>query len=305
MTFKYDADKIKQTIQQHSLSKLLPLFEYRGSDLNQYLTIIGTPDKTDPTCYTRLEVKFDANYTTIASDTGAIQAVLGLMTKIIDLTDNKSELAPGVIVNAIKDGVEALKDIIEREEVNGTKVKMSFPVTSCGEQAQPIVATLFVRAAGRVSNADDDEGTYNPHAHGAARARLDTALQIGTDPREADWIVSARDAESGNERTYALQNATLLRGTQIVTADILPQCRTTDNVTIFDEVAGLTIYWIKLVIEAIPPERYWATFSDKFLDRMREEGITVPAPRTPAEKKMAQKIEAKKNAPAETPPETE
>jgi|TARA_R110002110_G_scaffold239586_1_gene455553 hypothetical protein len=70
-------------------------------------------------------------------------------------------------------------------------------------------------------------------------------------------------------------------------------------------VAGLTIYWIKLVIEAIPPERYWATFSDKFLDRMREEGITVPAPRTPAEKKMAQKIEAKKNAPAETPPETE
>ncbi|WP_270729200.1 hypothetical protein [Shimia sp. Alg240-R146] len=168
-----------------------------------------------------------------------------------------------------------------------------FPIETCGVDEVVILSTLSVEARGLVSNATEDKA-YNPNAFGQAFAKTHLVCNVGSDNHEADWTVSASNAAQGNIRTYRIRNATLLRGRQTVDTSVQPHCRVTDAINLWDEIAALTVSKVKLIIEVVPPKLYRRTFSDNFLDYLRENNVTIPSPVTDAEKKAEKKAKAKK-----------
>ncbi|WP_417681737.1 hypothetical protein [Roseibium sp.] len=300
MGFTVKKSDIEDSLKRSDLSLLLPLYNITGGDLSRYLSVHLTPEGTSTDCYSRAEIKLDATYSTVASDTSDLKDVLAFLSKIISLASSNTVPAPGVIINAVKDGVATLEAIIEDENVTGTPVKMTFPITACGTDPVALIATLRIEARGRISNAEKDD-EYDPNDPGQAFAKAHMVCNIGNDPREADRTVSGSDAEQANIRQYSISNWALLRGTQTVIAEVTPHCRVTDDVTVWDEIAGLTIYWVQLILETVPPERYRTTFSENFLNYLRREGVSIPDPKTKKEDKKAAKAAKAKDKKAELP----
>lgn len=294
MGFEITKTDIEASVKKNDLSLLVPLFNQTGSDLSRALTVNLTKEPGSSTCYSRAEIRLEARYTTIASDSSDLKDVLKFLEKIVSLYN--AVPSPGTIVNAVKDGVTTLEAIIENENVKGTPVKMDFPITACpASAAVAIIATLSFQASGMISNAEEDE-EYDPDEPGQAFAKAYTVCNIGTDTRETERTVSGRDAEQGNTRQYTITNWALLRGSQTVVAEVRPHCRVTDDFTVWDEIAGLTINWVQLTIEAVPPTLYRAKFDGRFLKYLKKQAITIPAAGTAKERKVEEKIRKAEDA---------
>ncbi|WP_294221172.1 hypothetical protein [uncultured Shimia sp.] len=288
MGFSVTEAVIKAAIEKNDLGLILRGYGQQ-KPLDHFLTIVLSPK--DAECLDRAEITLEANYSTVASDTSDLKDVLTYLTDLIPQLITGTP-APGVIVNGVKDGVATLERIIETENVTGTPVQMTFPITTCNAEQEAIIATLSIEARGQVSNAEQEDA-YDPNDRGQAFAKTNMVCNIGGDRLMRNRVVSATDAERGDIKTYSIANWAILRGTQTVVASVRPHCRVTDAVNIWDEIAGLTIYKLQLIIETVPPELFRTTFSDKFLGHLRDAGFAIPAPVSEAEKKAAKKAKAK------------
>ncbi|GAA6179234.1 hypothetical protein NBRC116594_06720 [Shimia sp. NS0008-38b] len=291
MGFSVTEDTIKAAISKNDLSLILRGFG-QSKPLDHFLTVVRSPKDED--CLDRVEITLEANYSTVASDTSDLKDVLTYLTDLIPQLITGTP-APGVIVNGVKDGVATLERIIETENVTGTPVQMTFPISICDAEQEAIIATLSIEARGQVSNAEQEKD-YDPSDRGQAFAKTNMVCNIGPDRLMRNRVVSATDAERGDIKTYSIVNWAILRGTQTVVASVRPHCRVTDAVNLWNEIAGLTIYKLQLIIEAVPSELYRSKFNETFIGYLEEEGFDIPDPETDKEARKKAKADKKKAA---------